>query len=50
MIITIAKDVGVEHEKFQTAFAYQCTLLDLEPKGVQGVPLAWLPRKIKDPF
>ena len=32
VIITTAKDVGVEHEKFQTAFAYQCTLLDLEPK------------------
>ena len=32
MIITTAKAVGVEHEKFQQTFAYQCTLLDLEPK------------------
>ena len=32
VIITTAKAVGVEHEKFQQTFAYQCTLLDLEPK------------------
>ena len=30
--MTTAKDVGVEHEKFQQTFAYPCTLLDLEPK------------------
>ena len=50
VIITTAKDVGVEHEKFQTACAYQCTFVGSGTQGVQGVPLAWPPRKIKDPF
>ena len=50
VIITTAKDVGVEHEKFQTAFCLPVYVVGSGTQGVQGVPLAWPPRKIKDPF